>query len=54
MKYFTITSLYENGDKWVTRRDTFKGMNKLVREIMKDKDIFSYTVTERQSCPTDK
>lgn len=54
MKYYKITSLYENGDKWITSRDTFKGMNKLVREIMKEKEIISFTVTERHSCPTDK
>ena len=47
MKYFLITAIYENQDKWTTRRDTFKDMNKLVKLIMKADDIVKFTVEER-------
>lgn len=47
MKYFWITTIYENGNKWGTRCDTFKGMNNVVQEILKEKEIVKFTVEEK-------
>ena len=47
MKYFWITTIYENGNKSETRRDTFKGMNNVVQEILKEKEIVKFTVEEK-------
>tara|TARA_X000001388_G_scaffold74630_1_gene67963 strand:- start:385 stop:567 length:183 start_codon:yes stop_codon:yes gene_type:complete len=58
MKYFWITTIYEDGNKWETRCDTFEGMNDIVEEILKEqylrfkigdinKEIVKFTVEER-------
>lgn len=47
MKYFLITAFYQNGDKYVTRRDSKRLLNNLVQEIINEKDIIKFTVEER-------
>ena len=47
MKKFVITATMKNGDKWETRRGTSKGMNAVVQEILKDKDIVKFAVEKR-------
>ena len=37
----------KNGDKWETTRGTFNGMNTVVQEILKDKDIVKFAVEEK-------
>ena len=47
MKYFLITAFYQNGDKYVTRRDSKRLLNNLLQEIINEKDIIKFTVEER-------
>ena len=47
MKNFVITATTKNGHKWETRRGTSKGMNAVVQEILKDKDIVKFAVEKR-------
>ena len=47
MKYFLITAFYQNGDKYVTRRDSKRLLNNLLEEIINQKDIIKFTVEER-------
>ena len=53
MKYYYITATMKNGDKWSTRRDSFKEMDSAVKDIMKDKDVKSFSVTEMNSVSSD-
>jgi len=47
MKKFVITATMKNGDKWETTRATFNGMNTVVQEILKDKDVVKFAVEEK-------
>jgi|TARA_R100000081_G_C4692711_1_gene103383 allantoicase len=47
MKYYVIAATMKNGDKWETRRDTFKGMDSVVKDILKDKEVKNFSVEER-------
>ena len=47
MKIFVITATMKNGDKWETTRGTFNGMNTVVQEILKDKDVVKFAVEEK-------
>ena len=44
---YEITATMENGDKWVTVRNTFQGMNSVVKDIIKDKNVKKFTVEEK-------
>ena len=46
-KYFIISATMRNGDKWETRRETFKGMDSVVKDILKDKKVNNFYVKER-------
>ena len=46
-KYFIISATMRNGDKWETRRETFKGMDSVVKDILKDKKVKNFSVEER-------
>jgi len=56
MKYFWITSIYENHSKWETRADTFEDMNEIVQNILNYKyqsngqqyEIVKFTVEEKE------
>ena len=47
-QYFIITATMYNGDRWETRRETFAGMQRVVQDILKDKDIQKFSVEEKQ------
>jgi len=47
MKKFVITATMKNGDKWETIRGTFKGMDNVVQDILKDKKVVNFTVEEK-------
>ena len=46
-KFYVIIATMSNGDKWETRRHTSKGMNSVVQDIIKDKDVTKFSVEER-------
>ena len=46
-KYFIISATMRNGDRWETRRETFKGMDSVVKDILKDKKVKNFSVEER-------
>ena len=46
-KIFFISVTMKNGDKWETTRGTFKGMDTVVQEILKDKDVVKFAVEEK-------
>tara|TARA_B100001939_G_scaffold145699_1_gene126243 strand:- start:358 stop:510 length:153 start_codon:yes stop_codon:yes gene_type:complete len=46
-QYFIISATMRNGDKWETRRETFKGMDSVVKDLLKDKDVKKFSVEER-------
>jgi transcription antitermination factor NusG len=47
MKKFVITATMKNGDKWETTRGTFQGMDSVVQDILKDKEVVKFTVEEK-------
>jgi len=47
MKKFVITATMKNGDKWETVRGTFNGMDSVVQDILKDKEVVKFTVEEK-------
>lgn len=47
LKFYVITATMSNGDKWETRRHTFKGMDTVVKDILKDKDVTKFSVEEK-------
>ena len=49
MVKFEITATMNNGDKWMTIRNTFKGMDSVVKDILKDKEVKKFTVEEKKS-----
>ena len=49
MVKFEITATMNNGDKWMTVRNTFKGMDSVVKDILKDKEVKKFTVEEKKS-----
>ena len=48
---FEITATMNNGDKWMTVRNTFKGMDSVVKDILKDKKVKKFTVEEKKCWP---
>jgi len=48
MVKFEITATMNNGDKWMTVRNTFKGMDSVVKDILKDKEVKKFTVEEKK------
>ena len=48
MVKFEITATMNNGDKWMTIRNTFKGMDSVVKDIIKDKNVKKFTVEEKK------
>jgi len=46
-QYFIISATMRNGDRWETRRETFKGMDSVVKDLLKDKDVKKFSVEER-------
>ena len=48
MVKYEITSTMENGDKWMTVRNTFKGMQSVIQDIIKDKNVKKFTVEEKK------
>ena len=46
-KCFIISATMRNGDKWETRRETFKGMQSVIKDILKDKKVKNFSVEER-------
>ena len=48
MVKFEITATMNNGDKWMTVRNTFKGMDSVVKDILKDKKVKKFTVEEKK------
>jgi hypothetical protein len=58
MKYFWITTIYENHTKWETRADTFEDMKEIVQNILHFKyqalsngeayEVVKFTVEEKE------
>ena len=48
VNYYLITAIYENGDKYTTRRDTKKLMRNVVDKILNNKEIVKFTVETRE------
>ena len=48
MVKFEITATMYNGDKWMTVRNSFKGMDSVVKDILKDKEVKKFTVEEKK------
>ena len=44
---YEITATMENGDKWMTVRNTFKGMDSVGKDILKDKKVKKFVVEEK-------
>ena len=45
---YEITAIMENGDKWITIRDTFKDMGCVVKDILKVKKVKKFVVEEKK------
>ena len=48
MVKYEITETMENGDKLVTVLNTFKGMQSVIQDIIKDKNVKKFTVEEKK------
>ena len=46
-QYFIISATMRNGDRWETRRETFKGMQSVIQDILTDKEVKKFSVEER-------
>ena len=51
MVKYEITETMENGDKLVTVLNTFKGMQSVIQDIIKDKNVKKFTVEEKKCWP---
>ena len=48
---YEITATMNNGDKWMTIRNSFKGMQSVVQDILTDKKIKKFVVEEKKRWP---
>ena len=45
---YEITTTMNNGDKWMTIRNSFKGMQSVVQDILTDKKVKKIVVEEKK------
>ena len=48
MVKFEITATMYNGDKWMTVRNSFKGMQSVIQDILTDKKVKKFSVEEKK------